>query len=340
MPAPVPAGMTGPTAPKAPQEPQAMSALTLLLPPRSRFDGQPLPAGLGKALGRGDRLPDGQGGWRAQLQRHIGVLPRGWPVAAVTRQLDAGDAALNAWLRADPAHVRADIGTGRMLACGDLDLSLEEAQDFLRPLMPLFGDAGYPISAPVPDRWYLMLPREARLPPFAEPEDVLGDDLCDHLPAGDGGRRWRALLNEAQVILHNHPRNAGRVAAGKLPVNSLWFWGGGVLPDHVELAATAVFTREAQLAGFARLAGVRAAALPAAFAALADVAGDVAGEVLVDLRGQRDLAALERDWLAPAQRALGKAVSELVLDFADGAAWRLTGGQRWRIWRRPATLAG
>lgn len=313
-----------------------MFSLTLLLPPRSRIDGQPMPVEFGKALGRADRLPDGQGGWRAQLQRHIEVLPRGWPVAAVTRQLDAGDAALGAWLRADPAHVRADINAGRMLACGDLGLSMDEAGDFLRPLKPLFGDAGFPISAPVPERWYLMLPREARLPDFAEPEDVLGDDLYDHLPAGDAGRRWRALLNEAQVILHNHPRNAERIAAGKLPVNSLWFWGGGVLPDSVELAAAAVFTREAQLAGFARLAGVEPAEVPAGFAALADTASDV----LVDLRGQRDLAALERDWLAPARRALGKRLSSLVFDFADGAAWRLTASQRWRLWRRPATLAG
>lgn len=313
-----------------------MSALTLLLPPRNRFDGQSLPAELARALGRADRLPAGQGGWRAQLQRHVEVLPRGWPVAAVTRQLDAADTAPNAWLRADPAHVRADINAGRMLACGDLGLSMEEAQDFLRPLKPLFGDAGFPISAPVPDRWYLTLPREVRLPAFAEPEDVLGDDLYDHLPAGDAGRRWRALLNEAQVILHNHPRNAERVAAGKLQVNSLWFWGGGVLPDRVELTAAAVFTREAQLAGFARLAGVEPAEVPAGFAAL----GDVVGDVLVDLRGQRDLAELERDWLAPARRALGKAMPELVLDFADGAAWRLTASQRWRLWCRPATLAG
>lgn len=311
-----------------------MSVLTLLLPPRSRFDGQPLPTGLARRLGRADRLPDGQGGWRAQLQRHIEVLPRGWPVAAVTRQLDAGDAAVSAWLRADPAHVRADIDTGRMLACGDLGLTMEEVQDFLRPLKPLFGDAGFPISAPTPDRWYLMLPREVRLPAFAEPEDALGDDLYRHLPAGEAGRRWRALLNEAQILLHNHPRNAGRIAAGKLPVNSLWFWGGGVLPDRVKLTVSTVYTREAHLAGFARLAGIEPAAVPENFAALQELAGGV----LVDLRAQHDLATLERDWLAPAGRALGERLSTLALDFADGAGWRLTAGQRWRVWRRPAML--
>lgn len=311
-----------------------MAALTLLLPPRSRFDGQGTPEALARALGRADALEAGQGGWRAQLQRHVQVLPRQWPVAAITRQLDAGDAFASTWLRADPAFVRADINAGRMMACGDLDLSADEVDDFLRPLKPVFGDAGCPLSAPVPERWYLQLPAEAKLPTFSEPEDALGDDLYEHMPSGDAGRRWRALLNEAQVILHNHPRNAERIAAGKTPVNSLWFWGGGRLPDRVTLAAPRVFSREAALVGFARFAGARDAAVPSDFAAL-----EGEGDALIDLRSQRDLAALERDWLAPARAALGKRLTEIDLDFVDGARWRLASGQRWRFWRRPRTLA-
>ena len=74
----------------------------------------------------------------------------------------------------------------------------------------------------------------AKLPAFAAPDEALGDDLFD-APARQApeGRRWRALLSEAQVVLHNHPLNAQRVAAGLAPVNSLWFWGAGALPDHV-----------------------------------------------------------------------------------------------------------
>ena len=91
---------------------------TFLLPARIRFGGQALSHGLAKALGRADRT-QGEPGERAQLLRHFELLPRGWPVAAITRAFDANDAASATWLRADPAYVRPDINGARLLACGD-----------------------------------------------------------------------------------------------------------------------------------------------------------------------------------------------------------------------------
>ena len=55
--------------------------------------------------------------------------------------------------------------------------------------------------------------------------------------------------------MHNHPRNAERVAAGKVPVNSLWFWGGGVLPDSVTCRAECVISEDDELLALARRAG-------------------------------------------------------------------------------------
>ncbi|WP_374604989.1 phosphoglycerate mutase [Arenimonas sp.] len=289
----------------------------LLLPERRRFAGQPLSKPVARALGRADRLPDGEAGERAQLLRWFELLPRGWPMAAITRERDASDAVLHSWLRADPAYVRPDMTGARVLAVGELGLSADEAKALSDALRPLFGDAGFPISAPHPARWYLALPVEARLPAFAAPEAVLGDDLFLHLPDGPEGRRWRALLNEAQVILHNHPVNQARFASGRLPANSLCFWGAGRLPDQVKGRLRRAHSQEAQLASLAALA---AAAPPGAD-------GD-----LLDLREARDWAAVETrllECLASAEAA------GVVLDFADGAIFRLRPGQRWRLLRRP-----
>jgi len=320
----VPATTTSsPSATKAEAAPLARSdatpALVLLLPERRRLGAVPAGGTLARRLGRADRLADGEPGERAQLQRWFELLPRAWPAAAVTRAQDAGDAPLHAWLRADPAFVRPDMTGARVMAIGELGLSADEARALLEPLRPLFGDAGFPISAPHPARWYLALPREARLPAFSPPEVVLGDDLAAHLPEGPEGRRWRALLNEAQILLHNHPVNAARVAAGRLPANSLCFWGFGVLPDRVQ-------------AKVARVAGGES--LLAALAALAEPAAD--GE-LHDLRAERSIVAIgEAVEAAIAQAGAG----EVWLDFADGARWALRAGQRWRFWRRPlAALA-
>jgi hypothetical protein len=304
----------------------APPAVTVLLPSRERLAGA-APV-FERMLARGDRARSGEGD-EAQVLRAFDLLPRGLPIAALTRQYDCGDAAHHAWLRADPANVRADLGAGRLLACGDLGLTGGEVEALLQPLKPLFGDDGCPISAGAPSRWYLMLPRDSRLPPFAPPGRALGDDIYEHLPAGDSGRRWRRLLSEAQVILHNHPLNAERAAAGKPTVNSLWFWGAGSLPDHVRCQAGRVYSDDLLFAALAQAAQVAAHEVPSSFAATAAEPG-----TLVDLRRWRSAATFERDWLLPALAQARRARQPLRLDFADGLLVDYRHAHRWRFWRR------
>ncbi|MGO4220396.1 phosphoglycerate mutase [Lysobacter sp. TAF61] len=307
--------------------------ITLLLPARSRFGGQRLSPATGKALARADRSqaaadPSEEG--HAQLARVLDVIPRGFPVAAAARQRDAGDAANAVWLRADPAYVQPDINGARLLSYGQaLGLSADDAAALLRPLKPLFGDAGFPIDAPVPSRWYLRLPPGAKLPGFTSPEQALGADMFDQLPEGPEGRRWRALLSEAQVVLHNHPLNAQRSAAGLAPVNSLWFWGAGVLPDHVRSRFARIASDDETVTALAALAGGQVGARPSAWPGEGD-------DALFDLRDARDLALLEQDWFAPLLTALAQGqLDRLQFDFADGVRYDLARGQRWRFWRKP-----
>lgn len=308
---------------------------TLLLPARARFGGQRLPESAARWFGRADKasLTDDP------VERQFELLPRSagpggksgtWPVAAVTRQADAGDAEGAAWLRADPVYVQPDINGARLLSHGDaLSLSAADSAAFLPALKPLFGDAGLPLDAPTPDRWYLRLPPGAPLPVMASLDQATGADLFDQLPEGPDGRRWRALLSEAQVVLHNHPRNAERAAAGLAPVNSLWFWGAGRLPDRVATRHSGVFSDDDALVAFARAAGVHHGPLPSRWPV-----GE--GDHMLDLRHLRDLAVFDRDWWSPmlAELARGR-LAHATLDFADGHRLVLSRRQRWRFWRRP-----
>ena len=151
---------------------------------------------------------------------------------------------------------------------------------------------------------------------MASPEEALGADLFDHLPEGPEGRRWRALLSEAQVALHQHPLNGVRVAAGKPPVNSLWFWGGGVLPDHVTTPHKLVQSNEITLRALAKVAGVEGV----------DLSDRADG--LVDLRAERDLRAL-------AARLESAMTQPIRVDCEDGTCFSIAPSQRWRFWRKP-----
>lgn len=313
--------------------PTPPSQAVFLLPAWSGFGRQPLAPALSRLFARGDALPSGDSGSEAQLRRHFRLTPAHWAPAALTRQAEVGDAAGASWLRVDPAHVRPDLNGARLLGLGErLGLSQADVDALLPALKPVFGDSGFALDAPHPSRWYLRLPREARLPAFSAPDDALGEDLLEHQPEGPEGRRWRALLNDAQIVLHNHPWNAQRAARGLVSVNALWPWGGGVLPDRIVGDVVQVRSDDDLLRALARLAGGEGAPLPAAFS-------PAPVPVLHDLRRIRDLAALQRDWLLPACEALHSgAIAALHLDSLDGSGLRLARGQRWRFWRRVWTM--
>lgn len=304
--------------------PNPVSQLTLLLPERRRFAGQPINKNIAKTLAQTDHATLAGVGEYAQLQRYFDLSPPGWSMAAITHQYDIGDALPHVWLRADPVYVRPEMSGARLMAWGNLGLLKEEADDFLKPLMSLFDEAGFPISAPAPERWYLKLPADLKLPGFSMPMDGLGEDFLLHLPEGPEGQRWRALLNETQIILHNHPRNIERLAAGLLPVNSLWFWGGGRLPEKVDCKIDCIISEDTELLALALLAGV-------------SVTPVETGDVLIDLRHERDWAVVEHRHLQPAIDSLHARYDEIVLDFSDGQRWCIKPGQRWRFWRRPLT---
>ena len=166
------------------------------------------------------------------------------------------------------------------------------------------------------------------MPAFASPDDALGDDVFEHIVDGPEARRWRVLASEAQVTLHNHPRNAQRIAAGKVPINSLWFWGGGLLPDSIASGFPTVFSDDVLLHGIARIGKLAAMPMNAATPDIADA--------LVDLRAVRDPRAVVESWLAPV--AASVSTREAVFDFADGQVFTLRANQRWRFWRKPLAL--
>lgn len=296
--------------------------LTLWLPALARFaPDHPLH----RALRRADRLVDGPRGYLDGLAGYFPVSRRPLPAAALLRQHLAGDAGSAVWLSADPAWVQAEMNGARLLACGQLGLSMDEATALAAPLRPVLGDAGMALEVTTPDRWQLRLADGSPLPPFAAPEQALGEDLFQHLPQGAEGRRWRVLINELQVLLHQHPLNAERRAKGLPPVNSLWLWGGGTLPTAVTTRVAGVIGDDPLLLALAAQGGVPAT--PRSMVAVADAAAGI----LVDLQ-DLPVAEIEQAWWPTLQALLAR--RPVQLDFASGERWLHQPLHCWRFWRR------
>lgn len=304
-----------------------MSTLHVLLPPLARLTGN---QALRDWIARGDRLPDSEGARSSALRALFRFAGGTVPVAALRHSCHAEEARSGAWLCADPAYVRSEATGARLMAWPLHDLSPAEARGLSSTLRPMFGDAGTPLAVDTPSAWCLHLPGGAPPAEFTAPSDALGVDMLECLPQGQAGRPWRRLFNDAQVALHAHPVNAARVAAGKLPVNALWFWGAGPLPEPVEASVQRVASRDDVLQGLAKAAGLACVdPVPATLDA-----GDPDCDVLLDLdrpTATGDMAgwhACFRRWLRT------RRFDAIELTLADGHRFRVRHVHRLRFWRR------
>lgn len=303
-----------------------MNTLHVLFPPLAHVRANP---GFMGWLAKGDRLP-GIGDARTTTLRELfHFAGAGVPAAALRHLCHGDDAATGAWLCADPAWVRSEAAGARLMAWPLGDVSNDEAESFAAALRPLFGDTGSPLSIDTPSMWCLHMLHGVPRAEFRAPADALGVDLAECLPEGGDGRAWRRLFNEAQVLLHAHPVNAARVAAGKRPVNALWFWGAGALPPAVESGVQAVASVDDVVRGLAKMAGaVRVEPLPDALEM-----AQRSGMTLLDLdiAGHAEGAA---KWLVHFQRWLrGRRFDAIAITFADGERFRVRHAHRLRFWR-------
>ena len=69
-----------------------------------------------------------------------------------------------------------------------------------------------------------------RIYEFARPHDILGQVIGEYLPRGPVGDAYGELMKKSFAILNRHPINQKRVAEGKNPANSIWFWSPGKKP--------------------------------------------------------------------------------------------------------------
>ena len=65
---------------------------------------------------------------------------------------------------------------------------------------------------------------------FTPPHDISDKKITTYLPSGAGGEVFLNLQKASYEILSKHPINLARVAAGRKPANSIWFWGEGTRP--------------------------------------------------------------------------------------------------------------
>ena len=291
----------------------------------------------------------------AWLCRHFDVAKQAdWPVAPYSLLADGGEPGSHYWLRADPVHLRLEGNRLLLADSSAFALSQTEADSLADSLNAHFSGDGLAFFPLRPHRWYLRLAQAPALETTALAR-AAGRSVDNLLPRGTDSPGWRARLNEIQMLLHGHAVNEKREAAGALPINSVWVWGGGALPQAAPAPFHALWSADPFAAGLAQAARSAAHALPAdASVFLRQGAGTGVNLILLDaLRApaqygdaaawRTGLQQLERDWLAPLLQALRQDRIGMLSLHGLGPAGALSveaaRGDLRRFWRRVRPLA-
>jgi len=232
---------------------------------------------------------------------------RDWPVAPYTLLADGGAPERHFWMRADPVHLRVGRDSLGLADSATFEVSRAESEALVETLNHHFGGTMlfYPMR---PARWYVRLEKapDMQTTPAAA---ARGAAIDKKLPSGPDAMRFHALMNEAQMPLHEHPVNAEREARGEPALNSVWFWGGGVIAAAKDRPFSTVVGDDPLARGLALAAGIPVRALPKdAGSMLADLGEEGVALVVLDAPREAQLrerrAALERDWFGPLLAAL------------------------------------
>jgi hypothetical protein len=264
----------------------------------------------------------------------------------------AGDAC---WLCADPVHLRLHQERLILADGGEPRASTARGAGHRRRTQSAVSDAGT-FHVASPDRWYLQLAGNTELGRFdvLPLSTVAGRSVGRQLPETAEARWLRRLLNEAQMVLHQHPANREREDAGRSTINSLWLWGAGVLPTAGAQDFTGVWSDHPLARGWGALSGTGAGAARRCRVPSWRRQPGAASNWSFSMRCSRRAVRGRRRL----PRALLELEAALVCAAAEGArrrpdrrlrleaptayaalAWESDARDQWRLWRRPQPLA-
>ncbi len=207
----------------------ALPWLQAALAETSADDSPPAMDALRWLGGRGRLLSGEPRAWREWLLEPVGgadLLSR-WP-AGPALALDNGLAAAGpgSWCVAQPVHFATGLDHLRLAPLAQAALTEDDASALGALVSSHFATDELTVAAFVQGAWLLRFTRSIDCS-TQPPDAVVGHNVHDFMPTGRDGSRIRSLMNEIQMLLHEHPVNQRRERARRLPVNGWWLWGFG-----------------------------------------------------------------------------------------------------------------
>ncbi|HYN54478.1 MAG TPA: hypothetical protein VES38_07210 [Methylotenera sp.] len=187
-----------------------------------------------------------------------------YPIAAIAAAADGLDVSDAYWLRADPVNLVLQRDCFSLGEPVPLPVEITDAEKIIASLNQHFSPDGLTFFIGDSGACYVRSTQALQIKTTL-PSVAAGKNIHPFMPQGLAGGKWLSVLNEIQMLLHEHPVNLAREAKGERTVNSLWLSGGGQMPQSSALKndADLIVANSAFYAGLARLSAIQYQSLPA-----------------------------------------------------------------------------
>lgn len=243
------------------------------------------------------------------------------------------------WACAAPVHLLTALDHLQLAAPVPLPLEPDESANVVAELNAQLAHRGFVLEEVAGRGWLCRCPDDLDCH-AVEPAHAVGGNLRELMPTGRDASRVRAWMNEAQMVLHEHPVNLRRGERGVPAVNSVWLWGFGSAGAVQRPPEGVLLTDDDWLTGLAALLGADAGTANGFAAALAGDSATIrlglANAAAPD--GASALSALERHVFAPARAALASGTLHEASFLLGTATFDVTALARWQFWRRSRPL--
>ncbi len=111
------------------------------------------------------------------------------------------------------------------------DISSQEAAEIIKTVQAAFGGGEFDFYSGVSYRHCLINHKGTMdLGTMTPPHDISGKVVGDYLSSSPNAQKLIGMMKKSYELLKDHPVNKERIANGKRPANSVWFWGEGTKP--------------------------------------------------------------------------------------------------------------
>jgi len=106
-------------------------------------------------------------------------------------------------------------------------LSCEESINYLNALQNQISDCAVTFYPGLGPHNIMVMPSKPFTKSLTPPNELIGQGIRKFMPVDDEFKDLIYIINQAQIILHNHPINKKRKLENLDSANSIWLWGNG-----------------------------------------------------------------------------------------------------------------